>query len=328
MNRSLSYHPRFLIVSTSMDANTPKGLANHAKSVSSYLYAYGCTIDRALRSEYSKSFFLYLLAGSWLKMHLRFSSWQALGFIQILEKGIGKDIVLTVKGFEDSFGSLAFPEELGPGDHTLAAFFSLNKQSLCAMMKRIGKILPSHRFYELLQQENPTPSESEELSENAIRLTLDIFDEAVELALKERKAFYKRKTAAIFHCILYLSLLVVGRALAKIKGWHDKLNTNPKNNMVFQEYKKAIQAAELPVRFLICMLSSRAFKSHMRVWTNEGVSIKPVLPIFEKKASYLSFGRKREILGPGKKGSSSHSSELEVEVEVESELIEVRELIC
>ena len=42
------------------------------------------------------------------------------------------------------------------------------------------------------------------------------FSEAVELALKE-KALYAKETASDFHCLLYLSFLMAGRALREIK---------------------------------------------------------------------------------------------------------------
>jgi hypothetical protein len=312
VSRSLSYHPRFLIVSTSIHADTPKGLADHAESVSSYLFDYGRATDGKRRNTLSQSFFCYLFAASWYKMHLRFCSWQALGFIEMLETYLGEKFAQKVKDYEDS--NLTLPEELGPGDRTLATFFIKNKSQLVFSMTDIGKMLPPRQFYHLFEEENQV----------AIPLMLDKFDEAAKLAGKDGKALYNIEIAAIFHCILYFSFLLVGRTLARLKGYRDKFNK--KGNKTFRDYKAAVRAAELPVRFLVYLLSSRAFKLHMGVWTNEGIDIKPVLPIFEKKASYLDFGKNRKILGPSRMGSSSDS--LEVEVEVESELIEVREPIC
>ena len=104
----LSPHLRCLIVSTSLDVSTPEGLANHAKSVSCYLYEFGC--NKTLQGKHSKSFFLYLLTASWSKLHSRFCSWHGLGFIQQLEKGITSNTLMDqieMIGFE--FGPRALP---------------------------------------------------------------------------------------------------------------------------------------------------------------------------------------------------------------------------
>ena len=116
----LSPHLRCLTVSTSLDISTPEGLANHAESVSCYLYEFGC--NKTLRGKHSKSFLLYLLAASWSKLH---SCFCGLSFIQQLEKGITSNTLvdhIEMIGFE--FGPRALPEELSAGDHTLANFFS------------------------------------------------------------------------------------------------------------------------------------------------------------------------------------------------------------
>ena len=116
----LSPHLICLTVSTSLDISTPEGLANHAESVSCYLYEFGC--NKTLRGKHSKSFLLYLLAASWSKLH---SCFCGLSFIQQLEKGITSNTLVDhveMIGFE--FGPRALPEELSAGDHTLANFFS------------------------------------------------------------------------------------------------------------------------------------------------------------------------------------------------------------
>src|SRR5882762_2308935 len=112
-----------------MDVSTHEGLANHAESVSCYLHEYGR--NKALRSEYSKSFFIYLLAASWSKLHSRFRSWQALGFIRQLEQSItGSSLEEMITTIPEDRTEL----ELGPGDRTLADFFSRNKIFIYTMV--------------------------------------------------------------------------------------------------------------------------------------------------------------------------------------------------
>jgi hypothetical protein len=328
VSRSLPYHPRCLIVSTSMDVSTPEGLANHAKSVSCYLYEYGRTTDRTLRSKYSNTFFLYLLAASWLKQHSRFCSWRALSFIQELEKGVEKGIESQLK----DYSPLELPQELGPGDHTLANFYSLNKKYLCPMMTDVCENLPPILKSQLSKQANPSPSGSEEAIHDK-KLTFNAFSEAVELALKEKKAFYTEETAMTFHCIIYLSFLMTGRALRIIKDSHQALNlgtSKPTKMDATQVYKRAIHAAQLPVLFLINLLSSSSFMLHMEVYTHGGLNIKYSLPNFKKslKKDFVQFGKDRHILA-SKLGPSKDSDSVDSELELEEEdLTEVREPIC
>lgn len=323
MSRSLPYHLRCLIVSTSMNVSTPEGLANHAESVSCYLHEYGRTGDRTMRSKYSGSFFLYLLAASWRKQHSRFCSWRTFGFIQELEKSIGR-IAEQAEEYWDSCDSCPFPEELGRGDRTLAEFYSKNKKYLCHMMTDTSKSLPPPIQSQLLEQVNSSPSGSEDANNNA-------FGEAVEHALKEKKPLYTKETAVTFHCLLYLSFIMAGRALRAIKDSYQDLPscsskmTEERAAMV-DEYKTMISAAELPIRFLICLLSSTSFNSHMSVWTLDGAYIRHILPKYEKKAEYVEFGKIRKILGKLKQGPQVSSEDSEFDLE--DEMTEVREPFC
>ena len=287
-----------------MDVKTPEGLANHAESVSCYLYEYGRT-TRALRSKYSQSFFLYLLAASWMKLHSRFCSWRALSFIWELEKGITGDVVVSqIEDIGKDYGFPSLPLGLGPGDRTLADFFSKNKNYLRSMMEDALSTLPTQLSFRLSKLvSNPLPSGSEDHICNKI-LTFDAFGEAVERTLTEQKTLYTKETALTFHCLLYLAFLMTGRALRAIKDSHQALNVwKPKlDEEAVEKYKEAIGAAELSVRFLICMLSSKAFKSHMGVWTSGGASLKHILPRFEEKRDYMRFGKDRDILATSKQG--------------------------
>ena len=138
--RSLPYHLRCLTVSTRLYISTPKGLANHAESVSCYL-SYGH--NKTLWGRYSKSFFLYLLAASWQKLHSHFSSWHGLSSIQQLELGItGNALMDHIGMIGDEFGPMALPEKLGAGYLTLADFFSWNKKFLLEIVHNTCKNLP------------------------------------------------------------------------------------------------------------------------------------------------------------------------------------------
>ena len=255
-----------------MDFSSPKGLANHAESVSCYLYDYGR--NKNLRADISKSFFKYLLAATWNKMFRRLSSWRSLHFIQQLQLGLNGDII-----GEDPDYIASYPQELGPGDRSLAKFFSTNKSYLLTMITKTANVLP----------ETDLPS--------GFDLTFKAFDNAVAHAINEKTAFYTKESTLDFHYLLYFSFLMAGRALRRIVNDHENL---PNKDVILKRpqqyegkvdiYKSAIIAAELPIRFLLCMLSSTAFAEHMKVWTKGGMSMKPIRPFFEDRASYLEFG--------------------------------------
>jgi hypothetical protein len=293
VSRSLPYHPRCLIVSTSLDVSTPEGLASHAESVSYYLYEYACNKD--LRPKYSDSFFHYLLAASWLKLHHRFRSWRTLSFIQQLELAMANDTVrASIETIGEPFNPEKLPTTLGAGDRTLAGFFSRNKNYLLQMATTSCRTLSV--FSQPSQLDSPSGSEN---AIHSIRLTFDKFGKAVELALQKEKALYTKETALDFHCLLYLSFLMTGRALSKLQ------DSFQSGRSTVDKYKQAIKAAALPVRFLVYMLSSKAFRLHMEVWTNNGTSLSHILPDFEQKALYLVFGKDRNILPSSKQGPQS-----------------------
>jgi hypothetical protein len=331
VSRSLPNHPRSLIVSPRIDTLTPKGLADHAESVSCYLYEYGR--NRDLRSEYSKSFFQYLLAASWMKLHSRLSSWQALGFIHALENAI---IGNVIESKIENIGTLSLKDDcdgdIGPGDRTLGGFFLQNKDYLIARMQTACKELPELLQLSKLFKTTPSGSEDDKC------LTLSVFADSVELALNKKKAFYTKETALTFHYLIYLSFIMAGRALRRIKDCYRDSNLgNVKSReklseKVVKTYKDEIIAAELPFRFLIYMLSSTVFRSHMRVWMEEGWSMLDILPIFKDKHVYLAFGKDRSILASSKQGpyaqaedSQGPSPDTEDAAE---DMAEVREPIC
>lgn len=312
-----------------MDVVTPKGLADHAESVSCYLYEYGRAGDKALRSKYSKSFFLYLLAASWMKLHARFRSWRALSFIRELERGITEGYVVSqIEEIGNDYGPV-IPQVIGPGDCTLADFFSKNEKFLCEMITYACHTLPDEIRIQLSKLVNPSPSESEDAIHDKT-FTFNVFGEAVERTLKEKKPLYTKETALTFHYLLYFAFLMAGRALRGIKDYHQKFKSAApkKRSEPAQDYKSEIEAAELPIRFLICMLSSKAFKSHITVWTSKGASLKVILPRFTEKRDCMIFGKDRDILALSKQGPDP---ELELTLEnYEDDMIdsEVREPIC
>jgi hypothetical protein len=311
VSRSLFYHPRYLIVFTRLDVSTPEGLANHAESVACYLYDYGLNgSNKTLRTVYSTSFFRYLLAACWPKLHSRFCSWKALGFIQQLELKITGDELEQLLKDEDC---PKIKSEIGHGDRSLADFFSSNKIFLLAMVNEYYKKLPDEVKSRLLDlTQSPYGS----------ALTFDAFSKAAELPSGVLK-LYTKDTVLDFHCLLYFSFLMAGKALSLIKDARVQFNQKSKENDTYKEnYKEAIKAAEVSIRFLVYMLSSTAFRSHMDFWTEGGRTLKLILPCFEKKSDYLTFGKDRGILGSAKMGPQN------AEEALEDDTTEVRKKIC
>jgi hypothetical protein len=306
-----------------MDVSDPSGLANHAESVASYLYDYGRTRDNALRKTFSKSFFQYLLGACWMKMHSRFRSWHGLGFIKVLERAITDNtIVSQVKEIGSDYGPLKLPDELGPGDRTLADFFSHNKDGILEMMQYSYSKLPMEsEIRRHLSKHLNLPLSSSDLKEGMIVGAFKAFGEAVKLTLNQGKALYTNETAFSFHVLLYFSFLICGRELSEIRDSYQLLKsatsvaskkTDKEKTAAVESYKESILAAEFPVRVLICVLSSTAFKHHIRVWSSEGRNLNSILPCFANKADYLFFGKERLILGSLKLGPLSPSPNCEV----------------
>jgi len=112
-----------------MDVSTPKGLADHAETLSDYLYEYGA--HPLQRSKHSLRFFDYLLSACWEKLHRRFCSWRRLGLIRNFEERVD-----LLNGHLDMIGTSAGPNKdfmvRGPGDRTLTHFLYLNRESVYA----------------------------------------------------------------------------------------------------------------------------------------------------------------------------------------------------
>lgn len=283
--------------------------------MATYLYEYGRTQDKVLRNKYSRSFFRYLLAASWKKLHFRFCSWQALGFIETIGKTF--ELVSThVKEIGNIYGPDELPQDLGPGDHTLADFFRQNKRFILKMMAHTYSTLPDSTRLPLSEVLHFQSDSQNELF-NEISLKLKPFSEAVELALGQRNALYRKETAISFHLLLYLAFLMTGKALRNIK---DKNTDLTSRKVELSSYKSSILAAELPFRFLICILSSKAFRLHMKVWTNEGGSLNAILPVYQKKGAYKAFGKDHDILAKLKQGPPPEN--------FEGDIIEVCQPIC
>jgi hypothetical protein len=249
-----------------------------------------------------------------------------LSFIFKLEEAISKNIIASLIGdIGKNFCIPELPQELGPGDRTLADFFYRNRNFLFFLMSKtycditaLCPQLPNHL--------NLSASPTLILDEKS---TFTAFLNAADLSLKSEanKALYTKETALTFHHLLYFSFLMAGRALGEIKDSSHNLAIlkSAKKEAAFDAYKKAIRNAAFPIRFLICMLSSSAFRLHMKVWTEEGASLKILLPIFEHKSEYLMFGKDRGILGSLKQGPQSQApTSLEDDL-TEADLTEVRQ---
>ena len=137
---------------------------------------------------------------------------------------------------------------------------------------------------------------------------------------------YTKETASDFHCLLYLSFLKAGRALREIKDSYAQIKPSCKCPAecadVIADFRMAIGAAELSIRFLVCMLSSSAFKLHLWVWTNKELSLKHLLPNYGEKGNYLKFRKEHEILASAMLGPQSDSEDLD------DDTTEVCEVIC
>jgi hypothetical protein len=318
-----------------MDVMTPNGLADHAESVSSYLYDYGRG-TRVERRRYSQSFFKYLLASSWKKLYSRFTSWRALSFVMKLENAIISDVIgKNVKDIGNPFCPPELPRELGRGDRTLADFFKQNKAFLLDMMTDACGKLPESDFSKFSPGVNPPPTCSE-----FVKNIFCPFDKAVVDALSQKGPLYTKESAVSFHYLLYFSFLLAGTSLRKIKESHLVLNAIVKTPIpqdVVESYKQRILAAELPFRLLVCVLSSSALRFHLNIWTNNGMELKSILPLYENKSEYLTFGMNRGFISLSKKGPQvsegsggdiTEDSENDITEGSEDDITEVREPIC
>jgi len=286
VSRYISCHPSYLIVVISLDVKSPEGLANHAETLSDYLYEYGGY--PSLRGDYSVRFFEYLLSACWPKLHRRFCSWQGLGFIRTLEERVD-----LLKEHIDMIGTSAGPHESfsdrGPGDRTLVHLLYANRDNVFESM--VPSVLP----LEICQ---PLPS-------------LNNLREAIVNAVEkgEWRDLYTGKTALDFHYLVYAIFLLAGQAIRKIKDHSKPLKQTGATNKasydsLVKEFKKQILAAVLPMKLLQYVLSSTIFKKHVHVWTNDGAYLSELLPKWSQKRNNMRFGKKRGILATSKDGPS------------------------
>jgi hypothetical protein len=271
----------------SMDVSTPTGLANHAETLSDYLYEYGAYPDERL--NYSQVFFDYLVSACWPKLHKRLSSWRGLGLIRNFE-----DRVNLLNGHLGLIGTSVGPNESfmdrGAGDRTLVQFLCLNPIVFDAMLPSV-------------------------LDKNVT--SVSVFDHLLKAVhnahqLEDLTNIYTKETALGFHYLVYCSFLLAGQALRKIKDHQAPLKVvgaerKPDYGLLVERFKSCIAAAVLPLKLLHCVVSSTVFKKHIGVWTNDGECLKEILPKWSQKRDNMIFGIKREILAKSKKGPSKES---------------------
>jgi hypothetical protein len=253
-----------------------------------------------------------------------------------LENAIINDVIgKNVKDIGKPFCPSELPRDLRPGDRTLADFYNQNKTCVIHMMKDACELLPVSVFSKFSPEVNPPPTCLE-----FVKNIFCPFDKAVDDALSQGGPLYTKESAVSFHYLLYFSFLLAGTSLKKIKEAHQDINKyakTPKPKDLVDKYKKKILAAEMPFRLLVCVLSSTALKSHLKVWTNEGVDLKTILPLYEEKCAYLIFGKDRGFmpsskLGPqvseGSGGDITEDSGNDITEGSEDDITEVREPIC
>jgi hypothetical protein len=269
-----------------MDLSTPTGLADHAETLSEYLYEYGKYCDK--RAESSEVFFDYLISACWPKLYRRFCSWRGLGLIRNFE-----DRVDLLNGHLELIGTPAGPKESfmdrGAGDRTLVHFLYHNEVVFNAMLPSV-------------------------LDNNVVSVSVfDHLRKAVHNAcqLNDLTNIYTKETALGFHYLVYCSFLLAGQALRKIKDHQAPLKLvgaerKSGYSLLVERFKSCIAAAVAPLKLLQYVLSSTVFKRHIGVWTNDGESLEELLPKWSQKRDNLDFGRKREILAKSK-GSSRES---------------------
>ena len=269
-----------------MKASTPNDLANHAETLSDYLYDYG--LQPSMRTVYSRQFFDYLLSACWRKLYRRFSSWQGLGLIRNFEERVDLlqrhlDIIGTPAGPNKTF------MDRGPGDHTLAIFLHRNRVVIFESM------LPS-----VLQHDMHSPPP---------KSVFDDFREAVVNAndKDDLMGLYTQKTALGFHYFVYCAFLLAGQAIRAIYDSYEPLakngaSTKKSYTNAVKNFKDDILAAVLPMKLLQYVLGSTIFKRHIEVWTNDGACLEQLLPKWPQKKDNLIFGKRRHILGSSKKG--------------------------
>lgn len=271
---------------SSMDVLSPEGLANHAETLSDYLYDYGKHPSE--RKSNSMSFTEYLLSACWEKLHRRFCSWQRLGLIRKFEENV--DILeahLSTRP-KDTF------LERGPGDRTLLNFLYGSKEGI--FKELLPSILPSDMHPQRL------PS------------VFDKFYEAVICAYENHDLMllYTKETALGFHYLVYCVFLAAGRAIKLIKDHSQAIKKTGATKILsysdsVDTFKSHIEAAVFPMKFLQFVLSSTVFKRHIDVWTNDGECLTFLLPSWTEKRTNLIFGKRRQIMAESKMGPQQES---------------------
>jgi hypothetical protein len=272
-----------------MNSSSLKDLVDRAETLSDYLHEYGNHCDR--RSEYSRTFFNYLLSACWEKLYQRFTSWQGLGLVRNFEELFPlfeAHLKLVGKGGGDEPDLLE--RVIGPGDRTLIHFLYLNEESI------FGKMLP----YALSSDMDPPPLDRE----------FTKLRQAVKEAYTgDLTCFYTRDTAVDFHYLVYCSFILAGRALSGIKEKQQPLKQtgiekNVRYSSLVETFKTHILAAVTPMKLLQCVLSSTIFKRHICIWSDNGFGIDRILPKWGGKKNHMMFGKKRGILTSSKIGPS------------------------
>jgi hypothetical protein len=260
-----------------MDVSTPKGIADHAETISDYLYEYG--VNPLSRKVLSLSFYVYLLSACWQKLYKRFSSWRALGLIRNFETRVASfQEHLTIIGEAGM--------SLGSGDRTLQIFLYQNRKFI---------------FHSML------PTVPPPTIENPVQWG-SVFDKLHQAVINYNSSpgenspnMYTTETAMGFHYLFWGAFILAGRAIRDIKDNHAILKNSSKQQDNKQEsvFRTCILAAVLPMKLLHCVLSSTMFKNHIIIWTDDGASIGSLLPKWSQKKANLQYGLDRQIRAKG-----------------------------
>lgn len=93
----------------------PRDLGDHVATLTAYLNDYQSSTDQKEQSTNAMKFTSYIISTCWPKITRRILSWQAKGFLMLLNLPISPDWE-RIRTFE------GYPSALGPGDQTLIGF--------------------------------------------------------------------------------------------------------------------------------------------------------------------------------------------------------------
>jgi hypothetical protein len=215
-----------------------------------------------------------------MKMHRRITSWQGLGLINNLwNYKFGMDEL------QDQFRSSPPDSE----DRYLATFINSNPE----IIKVLREIKANVSF------------------------------NALTTAAMSGAAVYTKETACEFHELLVTVFVMYARALCrfhtlenaskkasnspdkldnaskKASNSPDKLdNASKKASNSPSDLEKCFNALEGFTRFLLCIITSPSFKKHIRVCTQEGATLRHLIPSFDHRNEYKLFGRSVGIILP------------------------------